>query len=190
MTKVFIGGSRTLSRLNPMVLDRIDSIAARHLPIVVGDANGADKAVQRYLNSKGYRDVEVFCSGTRPRNNVGQWTIRTIDSGNETDRREHFTVKDRAMARASDFGFMLWDGESLGTILNVFRLVSLGKKALIYLSPTKEFVDVVSMDDWERTVRGLPPALAERINRLLKKEPIAVEQKQSAGSSVQQELSF
>jgi hypothetical protein len=53
MTKVFIAGSRRLSRLNADVKRRIDTTIEKDFTILVGDANGADKAVQRYLAEKG-----------------------------------------------------------------------------------------------------------------------------------------
>ena len=46
MTKVFIGGSRRVTRLNADVQRRIDKIIEQGFPILVGDANGADKAIQ------------------------------------------------------------------------------------------------------------------------------------------------
>ncbi len=42
---VFIAGSRALSRLNAPIRDRIDDLLKRGCTILVGDANGADKAV-------------------------------------------------------------------------------------------------------------------------------------------------
>ena len=75
MTKVFIAGSRKISKLSVEVLQRLDEIVAKRLPVVIGDAAGVDKSVQQYLHGKNYRHVEVFCSGTRCRNNVGDWPI-------------------------------------------------------------------------------------------------------------------
>jgi predicted Rossmann fold nucleotide-binding protein DprA/Smf involved in DNA uptake len=47
MTKVFIGGSRAVSRLSEPVLARLDRrTIAKGLSVVIGGANGADKAVQ------------------------------------------------------------------------------------------------------------------------------------------------
>jgi hypothetical protein len=76
MTKVFIGGSRKLSRLNADIRHRLDRIIDGGFAVVVGDANGADKAVQSYLKSKNYDSVEVFCAGKACRNNVGSWPAR------------------------------------------------------------------------------------------------------------------
>lgn len=43
--------------------ERLDNIVKNGFPILVGDANGADKAVQKHLSGVAYADVEVFCSG-------------------------------------------------------------------------------------------------------------------------------
>ena len=39
--------------------------------ILVGDANGADKAIQRYFADRSYPNVLVPCSGTTTGTNVG-----------------------------------------------------------------------------------------------------------------------
>ena len=43
MTKVFIAGSRKLSRLSPEVKARIDTMIEKGFTILIGDANGAPK---------------------------------------------------------------------------------------------------------------------------------------------------
>ena len=70
MTKIFIAGSRRLSRLNVDVKRRIDTMIDKGFTILVGDANGADQALQRYLAEKGYRHVIVHCMANNCRNNV------------------------------------------------------------------------------------------------------------------------
>ena len=54
MKKVFIGGSRKISRLNESLRQRIDQMIEKNLQILLGDANGADKAVQAYLDEREY----------------------------------------------------------------------------------------------------------------------------------------
>ena len=54
MTKVFIAGSRQITRLPADVRTRLDVMIEKGFQILVGDANGADKAVQRYLADKSY----------------------------------------------------------------------------------------------------------------------------------------
>lgn len=140
MTKVFIGGSRRVTRLNAQVRQRLDEMVRKQLPILIGDANGADKTVQQYLHSRGYNRVEVFCTEGHCRNNVGRWTVRPVAAphGNGRDF-EYYTAKDRQMAEEGSVGFMLWDGKSRGTLANVLRLIKLGKKVVVYVAPSKEF---------------------------------------------------
>ena len=61
MTTVFIGGSRSITRLNDTIRYTADNIMRQRFAIVIGDANGADKAVQRYLAEKAYRNVKEEC---------------------------------------------------------------------------------------------------------------------------------
>ena len=56
MTKIFIGGSRKVTRLNEIIRKRISNIIDQNLAIYVGDANGADKAVQTFLSEKEYKN--------------------------------------------------------------------------------------------------------------------------------------
>lgn len=54
MTRIFIAGSRQITRLPAEVKARIDTMIDKGFEILVGDANGADRAVQSYLAEKGY----------------------------------------------------------------------------------------------------------------------------------------
>lgn len=150
MTKVFIGGSRHASRLAPQVRDRLDNIVKNGLEIVIGDANGADRAVQQYMHGKQYRNVEVFCSDGICRNNIGDWQTRNIPVGTPRRDAQYYSVKDRAMAHEATIGLMIWDGKSIGTLLNVLRLLSLGKKAVIYIVPEKRFLEFRAVVEWRR----------------------------------------
>lgn len=163
MTKVFIGGSRKISRLSPAVRESLGRIVEKRLPVVIGDANGADKAVQAYLLQEGYDRVEVFCADETPRNNFGAWPTRAIRPSHTQRDFDYYATKDRQMAREASVGLMLWDGESRGTLLNVLRLVSEGKPALVYLAPDKAFVDVRSASEFEKLASRLDRASARRL---------------------------
>jgi hypothetical protein len=41
------------------------------------------------------------------------------------------------MAQEATVGFMLWDGESRGTLLNVLRLVAQEKPVVVYVAPER-----------------------------------------------------
>jgi len=130
MTKVFIGGSRRVTRLDADVRERLDRILEKRLPIVVGDANGADKAVQIYLQSQCYDKVEVFCMEGHCRNNLGGWTTRVV-SAKGKQGFDYYAMKDQLMAEEATIGLMIWDGKSFGTVANVFRLLQKGKKVVL-----------------------------------------------------------
>jgi hypothetical protein len=165
MTKVFIGGSRHASRLNAQIRRRLDIIIEKELPIIIGDANGADKAVQEYLHGKHYQNVEVFCSDGICRNNVGNWQTRNIAAGMRTRDAQFYSVKDRAMAIEATVGLMVWDGKSLGTLLNLFRLLRLNKKAVIYNLPDRKFQEFRSLHEWATFLAGRDIELRRRVEQ-------------------------
>jgi len=166
MTKVFIGGSRRITRLNVDVKQRIDRIIEKLLPVVVGDANGADKAVQEHLRSRGYDLVEVFCAGDSCRNNTGQWPVRSIPVNGKQKGFSFYATKDRAMADEASVGLMLWDKKSAGTLMNVLRLIRQGKRVVIYVSPDRAFVNVKGEPDWDALIARCPSDLRKKIDRV------------------------
>src|SRR5436853_2447517 len=139
MTKIFIGGSRKITRLHQLVIDRIENITNKNLTILIGDANGVDKYVQKYLSDKNYRNVVVFCSGKFCRNNIGNWETRNIDVNDGEKGFNFYAVKDHQMAKEASYGFMIWDAKSRGTLNNVISLLKEKKKVLIYFAPEKLF---------------------------------------------------
>lgn len=147
MTKVFLGGSRRISRLSAEIRIRIDNVLSKGFDVLIGDANGADKAIQGYLVRKQYPNVTVFCAGTVCRNNLGDWRTENVPTDRKTPDFRHYAKKDAQMAERADYGFFLWDGNSKGTLDNIVRLVGQGKPALVYLSPKKEFVTIRDAND-------------------------------------------
>lgn len=155
MTRVFIGGSRRISRLSAEVRARIDRIVGKDLAVVIGDANGADKAVQQYLRRRGYARVEVFCSDATPRNNAGNWPVRVIRPVHAKRDFDYHATKDRAMASEATVGLMLWDGHSRGTLLNILRLATQGKPTVVYVGPKKAFTEVRTLAEFDALVADL-----------------------------------
>lgn len=154
MTSVFVAGSRDVSRLNSQIRERLDNIMKQNFTILVGDANGADKAVQRYLAKCHYRKVEIYCMEVC-RNNVGEWPTRlhAAEPGSRRDRH-YYGIKDLAMARDASCGFMLWDGASRGTLTNIVNLLSVRKKTLLYFSPRKLFFKLCSFADLHQVLHA------------------------------------
>jgi hypothetical protein len=172
MTTVFIGGSRKISRLDEAVRHRLGAIVEKRFPVVIGDANGADKSVQTYLRDVGYEQVTVYCTGDTCRNNVGSWPIEHIDPP-PTDRRKDrkfFTLKDRAMSRRATHGLMLWDGESLGTLVNVVRLRRENRASVVYVEPQRSFVEVKTDGDLTALAKAYGTGLFAEAERAVASE--------------------
>jgi len=146
---IFVGGSRHVSRLPPEVKKRLDNVLASGHQVIVGDANGADKAVQKHLVAKQYKKVVVFCTGDAPRNNLGTWRTHHVDAPARAKGFQFYAAKDREMAREADFGLMIWDGKSPGTVLNVMRLAIAGKIAVLFDVPNKDVVNIRTLDGWK-----------------------------------------
>jgi len=150
MTKVFIGGSRKITRLSKDVKDRIDNIIQKEYTVLIGDASGADKSVQQYLFDKGYRNVRVFCMGDECRNNIGHWETKHIMGTGAQKGFSYYSTKDLQMAKETDYGFMIWDGKSKGTLNNILNLLKENKKILVYFSQNKEFYKLIIFNDLEK----------------------------------------
>ena len=165
-TKVFIAGSRGLSRLSNDVKRRIDKIVEKGLTVIIGDANGVDKTVQKYLSAKHYRNVLVYCMDGGCRNNIGNWTTRSITPSNPARKDfAYFATKDRAMAQEADYGLMLWDGQSRGTLTNIVDLVRREKPVVVYVSAEKNFYTLPQSTDLARMLRRVDPEALQRIGR-------------------------
>lgn len=161
--KVFVAGSRKLTRLNVEIRKRIDNIVASKLDVLIGDANGMDKAVQQYLHKLHYAKVTVFCMEGHCRNNVGDWPRREVSaSGAQYGTYEYFSTKDRAMAREADFGLMLWDGHSRGTLRNIEDLVQRGRPVVAYVAPRKMFLTLKDHAQLSDIVAGPSSGVARK----------------------------
>lgn len=146
MTTVFISGSRAVSRLNGTIRAKLNDLIDRQCMIFVGDANGADKAVQQHFASRGYRHVLVYCMD-RCRNNLGKWPAKHVAASSGKVDFAYYASKDLAMARDAKCGIMLWDGKSKGTLNNIQQVVNAGKQALVYLAPRKTFFKLTDVQD-------------------------------------------
>jgi hypothetical protein len=151
-TKVFIGGSRRISRINPLIRARLDKIVEQKLPVLIGDANGADKAVQAYLKAADYPFVEVFCMEGKCRNNLGDWKTRDVMAPPKVRGFAYYSLKDEQMSEESSVGLMLWDGVSRGTLANVSRMICQNKKVVVYIAPRKLFEVIRDSEDLNRLI--------------------------------------
>jgi hypothetical protein len=186
MATVFLSGSRKISRLNDLIRGRIKDMTEQGFRIVVGDANGADRALQGYLADTHYRDVVVFCAGSACRNNLGSWTVKNVAVPGKGARREFYTEKDKAMANEADFGFVLWDGKSVGSVNNIFELLKRCKPVVVYFGPEKQFYNLKYPSD----VQALLGRCAEDDYDNISKKVQLERRLEDLGAPVQGSLAF
>lgn len=168
MTTVFLSGSRQLSRLNAPIKDRINNMIAKGFRVFVGDANGADKAMQKFLSDARYSNVVVFCAGETCRNNIGEWDIKKVSVDSRLKGRDFYAAKDKEMASKADYGFVLWDGKSAGAISNVFELLKHSKQVVIYFSPEKDFYTISHLNDAKALLKKCNPADIDAISKKIR----------------------
>lgn len=131
--KIFISGSKSISSLPELAKTFIDQFIENNDEILIGDCYGVDAVVQKYLESKGYSNVTIYCSGVTPRNNfVSSAKIHSCTEAAKglTGSDFHY-VKDIQMANDCDQALMIWDGKSKGTAENIKRIKGMGKPFVV-----------------------------------------------------------
>jgi hypothetical protein len=157
MEAVFLGGSRSITRLDKGVRSELDRLIDRGLWLFVGDANGADRALQQHLADRGYKRVVVYAVTGMLRNNVGCWEVRFVDPPRRARGFDLYSVKDTQMAKDASYGLMLWNGKSRGTLENVRNLLAQGKPVAVHLAPARRFVSLKATKDLHKLgIASLP----------------------------------
>lgn len=60
--KIFIAGPRAIKELDENICEKLNNICEKKYNILVGDAEGVDSSIQKFLQIKLYRNVTVFAS--------------------------------------------------------------------------------------------------------------------------------
>ena len=113
--------------------EEVKSLLDEHIALgtefLVGDCYGVDAAVQKYLESKGYNNVTIYCSGEIPRNNfiTGAKVHSCAEAAKGLTGSAFHYAKDIQMAQDCDQALMVWDGKSKGTGKNIRRIKEMGK---------------------------------------------------------------
>lgn len=132
---VFVSGSLSVTELSDFAKAHIRSIVTSRMNVLIGDAYGADKLIQQELYKKyDYPLVTVYASNGKARNNIGNRKIKAVSVPAGVYGRAYYEQKGIAMSRDCDFGFMLWDGKSKGTLNNIRRLLGMNKISIVCLS--------------------------------------------------------
>ena len=145
--RVFIAGPRAIKELDEKIYTKLNNICEKEYDILVGDAEGIDSSVQKFLQNKGYKNVIVFASNGIARNNYGEWKIQKVDVDKNVTGFDFFAQKDLEMATRADIGFMIWNGKSKGTFNNIINLLKLKKEVIMYYVPNKKIYQFKQMND-------------------------------------------
>jgi hypothetical protein len=170
MKKVFIGGSRRLFHLYKEIQRRLETLMEEQAVILIGDANGADKAVQRYFLNRGYDKIQIFCMAGNCRNNIGNWEVKEVTGPKGKKDFSYHALKDQKMADEASNGLMLWDGKSKGALANVYRLIKQGKPVEVYHAAHKEIITLTDKKSWDHFLLQCPNELKELVLGLEKTE--------------------
>lgn len=149
MDKIFISGSRKISRLNKDIKKRLYKVVEKGFIILVGDANGIDKAVQRFMHERNYKNVFVYHSGDSPRNNIGNWNCNRITHSSMKKDFKFYVAKDLEMVQQAKYAFCIWDGKSKGTLHNIRNLLISRKQVLLYFYPHRIFYTLKTIGELE-----------------------------------------
>ena len=147
--KIFISGSRSIRILDDVVKQRLQSIIDKHFDIVIGDCYGADTVVQKFLYDQNYESVTVFASNGFVRNNIGNWTVRSIQASSLRGF-DFYCQKDIKMAEEANYGFVIWDGKSRGSLENIKTMTSMNKTVLVYDNHKKNMTVVKNGEEVEK----------------------------------------
>lgn len=131
--KVFISGSIKIKDVPKCAIEKINSIIDKNFQILIGDAKGVDSLIQKYLVKKSFQNVVVYFAGDSIRNNLGNWPTKQIIGNNKEKGRDLYTLKDIEMAVDADYGLMIWDGESKGTLANIKQMKNPNKRFFVIM---------------------------------------------------------
>jgi hypothetical protein len=152
MHKIFISGSMRIKNIDKKVIERINNIIDSKYEVIVGDADGVDSSIQSYLASKDVKSVTVYCTGSQPRNNIGRWVLKQIKTDKKPGTRDYFTAKDISMSEDCDYGLMIWDSKSTGTLSNVLELLTQNKASLVFVNKLKKFYEISNISAFEKLI--------------------------------------
>ncbi len=168
--KIFIAGPRVIKELDENITIKLNNICEKQYDVLIGDAEGIDSSVQKFLQEKLYKNVKIYASNGIARNNYGGWKIENVQVNKNITGFEFYTKKDYKMAEEADIGFMIWNGKSKGTFNNIINLLNLNKDVFLYYSENKKFYNFTKIKDFEKFINNNLKISKRLINMLPKKE--------------------
>jgi hypothetical protein len=170
---IVLGGSRHIEKIPNEVLELISDYVGKNYNFLIGDASGSDSAFQYFFAKEKYQKVRIFSSAGYIRNNLGNWNWELIDSGLKSKSNAVHAFKDRHMCKLSNFGIMIWDCQSAGTLSNVIDLVRQGENCFIWVAPDSDlyqFDNIKSLEKWMDDYQNVRDESFRRLEKFEKRE--------------------
>lgn len=104
--------------------------------------------------------------------------LSILDAPRGAKGLDYHSLKDLAMAEAADYGLMLWDGKSKGTVSNVVNLSRDHKPVVVYVTPTKHFQTIKTADDLRNL---LAQGDSDSVERIVSELHLSEVQQRAAG---------
>ena len=99
------------------------------------------------MHQKAYKNVKIFASNGIARNNYGNWPIEQVNVDSKIRGFDFYVQKDLEMVKKADIGFMIWNGESKGTLNNMINLLNLEKEVILYYVSYKKFYHIKNISE-------------------------------------------
>ncbi len=72
------------------------------------------------------------------------------------------------MAKHCDYGLMVWDSKSTGTLSNVYELFKSNKTSIVFVNKLRKFFNVSNFEDFEYLVSIMSDTALEKANKKIK----------------------
>lgn len=135
--------------------------------VLVGDCYGVDASVQSFYSKLGYKNVVIYAGNGQARHNIGHWRVHSVPVPTYLRGFDFYKQKDIAMVNEADYGLMIWDGESRGTLNNIVNLVAQNKKALVYLATQDSMTVIRNANDLNALILYCSPKTRAMYSKLL-----------------------
>lgn len=135
--------------------------------VLVGDCYGIDTSVQEFLKLHNYNNVYVYACNGKARNNIGNWPVNSVAVPKFATGFDFYVQKDIAMAEDADYGLMVWDGKSKGTLNNMINLLIQEKPVLLYFVGQHKMIVLKTIKDLKSFIFSLEEITKKSFNSLL-----------------------
>ena len=160
--KIYVGGSKKIDTLPECVQTRLKELAGEKNGFIMGANAGADVLLREFLSKDAKASVNVYIPEDEDVSydgvNVTHFKPRYDD---EDKRRTHekfmhgsfvFPDADYSLLKDAEYGFFIWDGESLRTFMNILEMVWYKKPVEVYLAKTGNIYKIEKAEDLKELV--------------------------------------